>query len=216
MAIVMLMIVVPCVLVSSEATLVLVVIVGFAAMAELGVFRYVSVSTKASLLIGVLLVQVVAGLGSMYWIRTQPYGIQILVIIATGVFANDASAWFGGRTLRRLGYVLKPMAPKLSPGKSHAGLRIGLAGGWLAAFLALAVIQRTAPGFPMELGSVIALITPPLAVAGDLIESATKRALHIKDFSSTLGSHGGVLDRIDAVTLAMIGAALVVEFVTVT
>jgi phosphatidate cytidylyltransferase len=48
-------------------------------------------------------------------------------------------------------------------------------------------------------GVVIGLIIGLLAPAGDLVESAAKRELGIKDSSRLLPGHGGFLDRLDAV-----------------
>lgn len=116
------------------------------------------------------------------------------------VWAADAGAYFAGR---RFGE--HRLASRVSPGKSVEGVL-----GGLAAIAALAVIVRLGSGIfgsepwpgsaMMFLG--LCLLTGLVSVLGDLSESMLKRAAGVKDSSTLLGSHGGVLDRIDSLTAA--------------
>lgn len=85
------------------------------------------------------------------------------------------------------------MAPKISPGKTWAGLIGGMG---LAALVSLFAGQALGGGGTVTLlllGAGLALI----AQSGDLLESAWKRHFGVKDSSALLPGHGGFLDRFD-------------------
>ena len=50
---------------------------------------------------------------------------------------------------------------------------------------------------------------------GDIFASKVKREFGVKDFSTLLGSHGGIIDRIDSIIFAVLFVAVVVEFLPV-
>lgn len=96
------------------------------------------------------------------------------------------------------------LAPRLSPGKTWFGFLAGTAS---------AVVAGVLMGFALypasrSLIALVALLTSLAATAGDLLESWLKRVIGIKDFSDSLGMHGGLLDRFDS----LLGAAPVFAF----
>jgi phosphatidate cytidylyltransferase len=91
-----------------------------------------------------------------------------------------------------------PMAPKISPKKSWEGvagsLVLGTAAGICMAIFALDV--------PFWVGIILGVSLVTVGTCGDLIESMIKRDLGIKDMSSFLPGHGGVMDRLDSLLVA--------------
>jgi phosphatidate cytidylyltransferase len=91
-----------------------------------------------------------------------------------------------------------PMAPKISPKKSWEGvagsLVLGTAAGICMAIFALDV--------PFWVGIILGVSLVAVGTCGDLIESMIKRDLGIKDMSSFLPGHGGVMDRLDSLLVA--------------
>ena len=91
-----------------------------------------------------------------------------------------------------------PMAPKISPKKSWEGfagsLVFGVVAGICMAVLGLQV--------PIWIGILIGVALVAVGTCGDLIESMIKRDLGIKDMSSFLPGHGGVMDRLDSLLVA--------------
>jgi phosphatidate cytidylyltransferase len=91
-----------------------------------------------------------------------------------------------------------PMAPKISPKKSWEGaagsLILGTAAAVCMAIFALDV--------PFWVGIILGVSLVAVGTCGDLIESIIKRDLGIKDMSSFLPGHGGVMDRLDSLLVA--------------
>lgn len=113
----------------------------------------------------------------------------ILLVVANDTFGYIVGVLFGKH----------PMAPKVSPKKSwegFAGSVLGAIGiGMLAAHFVLEM--------PWWAGAILAFFTVIAATIGDLSESMVKRELGIKDMSSLLPGHGGVMDRLDSILFAV-------------
>lgn len=91
-----------------------------------------------------------------------------------------------------------PLAPRISPKKSWEGL----AGSAVAAVAAAVVAATLFFGAPWWTGVVLGVVTVVVASLGDLGESMIKRDLGIKDMSSLLPGHGGLMDRMDSLLAA--------------
>jgi phosphatidate cytidylyltransferase len=146
----------------------------------------------------------VAGLSvtllGIYWIgfalahavllRRLPHGEGIVIDVLVGTFLGDTGAYLGGRLFGR-----RPLAPRISPGKTVEGLVSGMAfavaGVWLAG--------RYQSWLPSSHALVLGLGVALLAPVGDLFESFVKREAGVKDSGGLFGAHGGALDRLDAV-----------------
>ena len=87
-----------------------------------------------------------------------------------------------------------PIAPRLSPKKSWEGFA-GSVALQVVAGIALFVVLFDAPWWQ---GAVTGLVLTVTATAGDLVESAIKRDLGVKDMSRLLPGHGGLMDRLDS------------------
>ena len=130
-----------------------------------------------------------AGLG---FIAMGPGPILIWFLMI--IIMSDVAGYFVGRTVGG-----PKFWPRVSPKKTWSGTIAGWVGALVIGLLAAAQGVFT----PAE-----ALFAPLIAFAGqmgDIVESAIKRAVNVKDSSNLIPGHGGVLDRFDA----MIGAAAV-------
>jgi phosphatidate cytidylyltransferase len=120
--------------------------------------------------------------------------VLAFIIIAV---ASDTGAYAAG-----LSFGKHPMAPKISPKKTWEGF----AGAALAALIAGVLLALFMLGLPWWPGLIIGAVILGTATAGDLGESMIKRDLGIKDMSSWLPGHGGVLDRLDSILPSVVGA----------
>lgn len=127
-------------------------------------------------------------------LRSAPDGMTWIFLLCAVIFAGDTAALYGGTLWGR-----HKLCPAISPGKTVEGALAGL-----AANLAVGMAGRFF--FLPEVGWAAALAFSAAVgmagQAGDLFESALKRASNVKDSGGLLPGHGGVLDRIDALLFA--------------
>ncbi|HEY9310024.1 MAG TPA: phosphatidate cytidylyltransferase [Microbacterium sp.] len=116
------------------------------------------------------------------------------IIVAVAV---DTGAYIAGITLGK-----HPMAPRISPKKTWEGF----AGAAAAATIAGVLVGMFMLGLEWWMGAVFGILILATATVGDLGESMIKRDLGIKDMSSWLPGHGGVLDRLDSILLSVVAA----------
>jgi len=140
----------------------------------------------------------------LLWLaQSESAGRMTLLWIFAVVWATDIGAYAIGRWL---GGPL--LAPRWSPRKTWAGL-IGGVGCAAMAGWATARVLGTSPVLPLT------LVSAGLAIVeqfGDLAESVAKRRFGVKDASSLIPGHGGLLDRLDGL-LAVIPAVALLTLV---
>lgn len=158
--------------------------------------------------------------GGMAW---SFFGALYMIIpVLAMVYIRGQEAWFDGQGITKMMYVIAivafadifayltgskfkgpKIAPKLSPNKTWSGFTGGLLGGCIAGAVAAGII-----GFSPILGFFLAIPIAVFSVVGDFLESGLKRRLNVKDTGGILPGHGGFLDRLDALMLAMTVFAL--------
>lgn len=130
----------------------------------------------------------------LYPVLGQPEHRYILLLMFLTVFLGDTAAYFMGRAIG---------GPKLfaliSPKKTWAGAFGGVLGSIFGAWVAKATMLPDLSWVSVVgLGVGVAVVEQ----IGDLAESLIKRSWGVKDSSSLLPGHGGLLDRIDGVIFA--------------
>jgi len=128
-------------------------------------------------------------LGAQIGIRYEPDGAGWLLFLYAAVAVGDSAAFYGGTK-----FGSHRLAPALSPKKSVEGSLFGISGSAIAG----AIAAHWFSGMSYAEGALVAAVLGIVGQAGDLIESALKRAAGQKDSSGLLPGHGGILDRIDA------------------
>jgi phosphatidate cytidylyltransferase len=118
---------------------------------------------------------------------------EALLLLFSIVWVGDSAAYYGGRAFGR-----HLLAPTVSPKKTVEGAVAGLAGSVMAG----AIVAAQLLGEPWFWGALISGITAIAGQVGDLAESAVKRSAGVKDSSSILPGHGGILDRLDSLFFA--------------
>jgi phosphatidate cytidylyltransferase len=132
-------------------------------------------------------------LGTLAAIRAM-CGPATMVWMIGVIAISDSAQYYTGRNFGR-----RKLAPAVSPGKTIEGLL----GGLVAAPIAAAALAPWGlPDVPLHLAAIVGLILAAFGVGGDLFESLLKRSAGMKDSSTLIPGHGGVLDRVDAYLFA--------------
>jgi phosphatidate cytidylyltransferase len=132
----------------------------------------------------------------LVWLRALDNGLWLILAVLILVWAADVGAYVAGKTWGR-----HKLLPRVSPGKTVEGLIGGLAFTQLLTLGALLFLGWNPVA--LLLGLATAALVVLFSIVGDLTESLFKREQGLKDSSSLLPGHGGVLDRIDSLTAAV-------------
>jgi len=125
----------------------------------------------------------------------QDFGYEYFLLLIFVIWGADSGAYFIGRAFGK-----NKLAPKVSPGKSIEGVFGGIG---FAVIVMLIFLQYKDISTDQYLAYILlSVVTSSVSVLGDLFESLFKRVSGIKDSSNILPGHGGVLDRIDSLTVA--------------
>jgi len=142
------------------------------------------------------IVYIPVSLSLLVFIKDLDQGTFWIIWLLIVIFANDTGAFYTGTFFGKT-----KLAPTISPNKTIEGSVGGLVASMVLGFVFcqlffhdVSLSFHTIPGsFMLALAGQI----------GDLFESAMKRATHIKDSGHILPGHGGMLDRIDGLLLAI-------------
>jgi len=120
-------------------------------------------------------------------------GWQRVAVMILAVAGADTGGLFSGILFGK-----RPMAPRVSPKKTWEGF----AGGAVLGVTVSSIASYFFFDGRWWVGALVGLACVVAATFGDLAESALKRDLQVKDMSSVIPGHGGILDRIDSMLFA--------------
>lgn len=145
-------------------------------------------------------------------------GIKWVLFFIPIAIISDSFSYFGGKIFGKKWFKGKKLAPKISPNKTWAGAVIGFVFSFIFTFIvgyymgiwhSLESINQWVISFIM---AIIFSIASPL---GDLIFSLIKRKIGVKDFSNLFPGHGGIFDRIDAISVVSCLGVLIFLLTTI-
>jgi phosphatidate cytidylyltransferase len=127
--------------------------------------------------------------GFVLLLAHSPDPLKKIATLIVLVSFNDTFAYFSGVLFGR-----HALVPHISPKKTWEGLAGAIIMTTIGATLLFVYVLKD----HWWLGAIVGVLGVITATCGDLIESAVKRDLQIKDMGTILPGHGGILDRIDS------------------
>ena len=132
-------------------------------------------------------------------------GRHLVAVLFICIWLADSAAYFSGRQWGET-----KLAPTISPNKT----RVGLVGGIVGSLVPMGLISLLPSFSPLALMGLL-LIAGIGGQIGDLVESAIKRDVGVKDAPALIPGHGGLLDRFDSYFFAFPLAYLYVDMLAI-
>lgn len=148
-----------------------------------------------------------AGFGHLAYFANDVEFRPLILFVLIAVELNDVFAYVSGRLFGR-----RKLVPQTSPNKTWGGAIGALV---LTTTFVVLVGPIVLAGRPVGQGTHLLLLGLLIGVAGqlgDLVLSAIKRDVGIKDFAATIPGHGGLLDRFDSLVLVAPAAFHLIGF----
>lgn len=188
-------------LISWESVLVLVLLLLVAA------FDPKLYSNKKTLLpkMGIIIVStlVITLFAKTAWIINMVSYGKFVFFISIAIVA-DSFAYFGGKYFGKKLFRGAKMAPKISPKKTWAGFAIGsILAGIFVGLVGYYSHAFASTNYEITVVIIASILLPTISALGDLLFSLFKRYLKIKDFSQLMPGHGGIMDRLDAISVVI-------------
>lgn len=129
-------------------------------------------------------------------VREQGH-VAATLVVAGAAIVGDIGAYATGRLVGR-----RPIAPTVSPNKTWEGMVGGVLVAAGVAALVMPMVDDVLFADPLD-AALVAALCAFAGFVGDLAESMVKRDVGLKDLGDLLPGHGGMLDRLDGVLLAL-------------
>lgn len=181
---------------------------GFAISGFILIYPLLAVLTAKSfkVILMTLFGMISIGLGLISAVSIFSIQPMLVLFVFAGIWSADTFAYLVGKNFGKRKFT------KISPNKTIEGVIGSFVGTIIFMFFVVYVIFPIIYSFasnvqPLDI-SIGAQIFLSIAIVvasltGDLLFSSVKRYYNVKDFSNMLGSHGGILDRIDSLIIAM-------------
>ncbi|MFP4163134.1 MAG: phosphatidate cytidylyltransferase [Chitinispirillaceae bacterium] len=128
----------------------------------------------------------------LFFTPDNPFLSQLgIVTVLTSIFLCDSAAYLAGSAWGRHHF------STISPNKTIEGSIAGLIAATVVSSIGWVFLRN--PEYPVILGPILGLLIGVMAQVGDLLESIIKRNFKVKDSSTLIPGHGGILDRFDSV-----------------
>jgi phosphatidate cytidylyltransferase len=174
----------------SAAALAVVPFLAFVELAAIVLLRNASAGSAAASAMATVYIGMPLG---MLAALHHTFGAPVTLMLIGTIVVSDTAQYYTGRALGR-----HALAPAISPKKTVEGA----VGGLLFGTAFVAIVGGYQFGLSLRTTIPFGLAVVVLGILGDLFESRLKRAASMKDSSSLIPGHGGVLDRIDALLFA--------------
>lgn len=129
-----------------------------------------------------------------YAVAAQGYSHAPVLALFVFIWVNDTAAYVIGSLIGK-----HKLVERISPKKSVEGFVAGM----VFTVLAAVVFARLYPEYPTLFWMGFGLVTALFGTMGDLFESLVKRTFSVKDAGRLIPGHGGILDRIDSLLIAI-------------
>ena len=133
----------------------------------------------------------------LFLFRLENGRIYILVPLIIA-WCSDSFALLGGMAFGK-----HKLCPRVSPNKTVEGFFCGIAGGALGMLVYGVILRAFGTAVSLPMFAAVGALGALCGALGDLTFSAIKRSVGIKDFSSLMPEHGGILDRFDSVLFVL-------------
>jgi phosphatidate cytidylyltransferase len=150
----------------------------------------ITVAGMSYIVIPMVLISAIQQIG----IESSRDSVFPLLAIFIMVWCSDTFAYLIGKKFGK-----NKMFERISPNKTWEGF----VGGTVFSVIAGVIIALFLNEQPFLFYGILGLIVAVFGTLGDLIESMFKRSLGLKDSGTILPGHGGLLDRLDSILIAV-------------